>query len=80
LAASCVIFNQFSTNPLPLIVFIDGQVGEVGAISEIGDSSRDSDQQASGVSRGSDHVGILEHRGDGRIVVDWPSFGQTRTP
>ena len=72
--AGCLVSlaNQLLADSEPLIVSIDGQVGEIGAIAEVGDRARDANQ-AAGVSSRDDHLGVFEHAPHRLRLIDRPA-------
>lgn len=52
-------------DPLALVGFIDGEVGEVSTIVVICDCPGDADQQARLGSGGDEDIGMFKHAGDG---------------
>lgn len=71
--------DELFFNPLFLELGIDGQVREVGAVVEIGDSPRDSDEQAFGISCGEHHIGMAQHAFDPLGICDGTTFCQGRS-
>lgn len=58
-----------------LIAGIDGEVGEVAAVGEVSDGAGDADE-AAGVARGKDDVGVAEHGVQAGEVLCRTALGQ----
>jgi hypothetical protein len=71
--------DQPPPDPLALPLAIDRQIGEVGAVGEIGNRPSDPHQQAAGIPGGTDQVGMAKHRIDPIRLTDRPTLGQSRS-
>lgn len=69
--------NQFATDPASLISFVDRQIRQVGAINEIGQCPRNTDQ-APVITGGDDHRSVFKHRLNQIWSIDRASLGQSR--
>ena len=67
--------NQFPTDASALKRLIDGQIGQVSAITEVADRPRHTDKLPVLASRHKD-VGVGKHLRNGREVVYGTAFGQ----
>lgn len=68
--------DEFFADALALECLIDGKVGEVGAVVEVRDCARDTDEKAAIGTCGDEDIGIFEHSGDGLRFIDGPPMAE----
>lgn len=68
-------FDQAFPDALALMGDIDGEIGEVTDVGEVGEGAGDTDEPGV-VPGGDDEGGVVEHVGDDGGIIDGPTLGE----
>ena len=69
-------FDQLFANSLSLILFVDRQVRQVGAVVKIANRTGDAHQKSVFVSGGNDTARVFQHSSNAIHFIDWPTLCQ----
>lgn len=68
--------EEFAADAEALVGFVDGEIGEVAGVAEIGEGAGDADELAAEAS-GDEEVGVAEHAFESVLVGDGAALGET---
>jgi hypothetical protein len=71
------LVDQALSNTLPLVSNIDGQIGEVAAVGEVGNSSRYAHETAD-VASGHNKIRVTQHLIKSREIIGGTPLGERR--